>query len=122
MESRPAGVILDQMKPWHAVALVTLGWFLMIPPGHLAPRPANHKKPRALKPDLSAPLNGWYPLQSYVTEIACHEGLRELSEPSLARDQFMKRHSNPEQRRFLLRALPAGKCIAADDPRIKGVQ
>ncbi len=119
--ARAKSVIVDQMKLRHAAALVTIGWYLMIPPGHLASAPGQHKKHPALEPDPTAPLNGWYPVQSFSTELLCHQALRDLSTPSSARDDFLKPHHNPVERQFMARALPSGQCIAADDPRIRGM-
>ncbi len=110
------------MKLRHAAALVMVGWYLMIPPGHLASAPAHHKQHPVLEPDPTAPLNGWYPVQSFSTELLCHQGLRDLGAPSTAREHFMKPHRNPGERQFLTRALRSGQCIAADDPRIKGIR
>jgi hypothetical protein len=114
------------MKLRHAAALVTIGWYLMIPPGHLASPVASpgahHRKTSALEPDPTAPLNGWYPVQSFSTEILCREGLRDLSSPTSAREHFMKRHRELGQHHFMARALKSGQCIAADDPRIKGMR
>jgi hypothetical protein len=123
LESNLRAVILEAMKLRHAAALVTIGWYLMIPPGHLAAPPAHNKKHNSvLIPDARAPLNGWYPLQTFSTEILCHQALRDLSGPSTARYSFMKRHRSPGEHQFLTKALPLGQCIATDDPRIKGMQ
>jgi hypothetical protein len=94
----------------------------MIPPGHLASSPAHHKKQRVLDPDPTAPLSGWYPVQTFSTEFLCREALRDLSTPSVARDKFMKRHHSPGEHEFMVRALRSGQCITAEDPRIKGTR
>ncbi len=109
------------MRIQHALALVTLGWFLMIPPGHLVSQ-ANNKKKKQLVPDATAPLNGWYPVETFTTETLCRQNLRELGAPSPARTAFMKQHRDPREHQYFARALPMGQCIATDDPRVKGTR
>lgn len=103
----------------------------MIPPGRLVSPQTPTKKRAVLVPDPTAPLSGWYPFQSFSSELMCREWLHDfLTSPPTERDSLLKRVRKPEilrdtkpaERRFLLSALPSGQCIAADDPRIKGVQ
>jgi hypothetical protein len=100
--------------------MVTLGWFLMIPPGHLAPQPHSKKKLRV--PDATAPLSGWYPVETFTTETLCRETLRDLSTPSPSRTAFLKQHRDPREHQYFVKALPMGQCIATDDPRVKGTR
>jgi len=100
----------------------TLGWILMIPPGRLPPHHAPRDKHAVLVPDAGAPLSGWYPLETFSTEVLCREALSERSAPLRGRDAFMMRYHDPRERKFLTKALPMGQCIASDDPRIKVAQ
>jgi hypothetical protein len=110
------------MKYRDAIAFGMLGWMLMIPPGHLLPHQAHRNKHTALVPDATAPLNGWYPVETFSTEILCRNALGELSGPSRGRDAFMTRYHDPREHKFMVKALSMGQCIASDDPRVKGVQ
>ena len=104
------------MRTRHAIALMALGWLLMIPPGHLVEQP--HTKKKRLAPDATAPLNGWYPVETFTTEILCRAALHDLATPSPARTAFMKQHRDPRQHQYFAKALPLGQCIASDDPRV----
>ncbi|HTW87540.1 MAG TPA: hypothetical protein VMD75_06005 [Candidatus Binataceae bacterium] len=94
----------------------------MIPPSRLVSSSLQAKKKRVLKPDITAPLSGWYPVETFSTEFMCHESLRDLSEPSNDREHFLKGHNSPGEREFLIQALRSGQCITTDDPRLKGTR
>lgn len=110
------------MRFRHAAALVTIGWYLMIPPSHMSSSPSQAKKKRVLQPDVTAPLSGWYPVETFSTEFMCHESLRDLSAQSNAREHFLKGKNSPGERQFLVQALRSGQCITTDDPRLKGTR
>ncbi len=110
------------MKYRDAIAIGTLGWMLMVPPGHLPPRHAHRDKHAVMVPDATAPLNGWYPVETFSTEMLCRHALGELGGPSPGRDAFVTRYHDPRERKFMVRALSMGQCIASDDPRVKDVR
>ncbi|HKN14321.1 MAG TPA: hypothetical protein VJX68_14115 [Candidatus Binatus sp.] len=86
------------MKPGHAAALVLVAWCLIMPP---------------LSDDYqavekNAPLSKWDTIGSYDSAAACRSELAKLTAVIAGNISY-----SVIQKRVL-----AGKCVAADDPRL----
>jgi hypothetical protein len=88
----------------HAAALALVGWYLMVPP--FSAKDVSYDKP----------LSDWQPVDNYSTKTECEEGKRVTVEKMTA--FFAEAYKIPPTPK--LKALQAGKCIATDDPRLKG--
>ena len=86
------------MKVRHAVALVPVAWCLIVPPVSSDRQSVDNK----------APLSRWDKIDSYDSAAACRSELAKLT--ALLADNV---NYSVIQKRTL-----AGKCIAADDPRL----
>ena len=91
------------MKPRHAAALALVGWYLMVPPFS------------AKDVLYNTPLSRWQPVEKYSTLAECEEGKQTAVREFAA---FLDADMVPKS--FKMKALQAGKCIASDDPRLKG--
>jgi len=91
------------MKLRHAAVLALVGWYLMVPPW----RSAQTAHPI---PDSDAPLSKWITEGTFDSAVGCNRYLMSI---------LMS--SNPADPAFQnkLRAQ-AAKCVASDDPRLKG--
>lgn len=96
------------MRLRHALPLLAVGWYLMLPPQPLDPSSALSTIPS---------LNHWQTVRSFDTATACENAL------SITVDALKKKmDADPTD------AAAAGKygiaadaqCIASDDPRLKG--
>ena len=88
----------------HAASLALVGWYLMVPPFSVT--------------DVSydKPLSDWQQVDNYSSKTECEEGKRDtVREMTTLFAQAWKTSPTPK-----LKALQAGKCIATDDPRLKG--
>src|SRR5260370_20513328 len=106
------------MKLSRAAALALVGWYLMLPP-------MNEKGVFS-----DAPMSDWDQIESFENAAACEQALR-LSQDALSAtsDQEFKERSQQEAAQNgkmiiskvdALRRANNGKCIASDDPRLKG--
>jgi hypothetical protein len=93
----------------HAVALASIGWYLMIPP---VGKDFNDFKRR-----VNGPLSTWIQDSAYDSAKEC-----ESAKNSLLTDRIIKskRSSEPDTAARFAVATAAGKCVASDDPRLTG--
>ncbi len=91
-----------RIKLRHGVVLAVAGYYLIVPPFS------------ATVVRYDAPLSEWQPVESYSSAAECEKGKRTKVEQltAFAREQKMPRSAKIE-------ALSAGKCIEADDPRLR---
>jgi hypothetical protein len=94
------------MKLLHAVALASVGWYLMMPPP-LGPHDV-------VPADRNVPLSAWQLAQSFDTATECERSKREMTK--LAQTK-MKQNSSFENRQLVFQ-FGAAHCIATDDPRL----
>jgi hypothetical protein len=99
------------MNPRHAAALALVGWYLMV-----APRSQDHT---AFVP--SAPLSQWDLIGSYDTAAQC----MKVRSESIARVANKVRAIGPNGKALdeagtRESSATTIKCIASDDPRLKG--
>jgi hypothetical protein len=87
------------MNPRHAAALALVGWYLMLP-----------------SYDPSVPISKWYQAESFDTAAQC----RALLEWEMSEDYAKHAQGTPTEIRKYQRAMKEAKCIATDDPRLKG--
>jgi hypothetical protein len=105
------------MKSRHAAALALAGWYLMVPPP-LASNPN--------KPDLSAPLSKWTVRKKTVTAAQCqaHRDAGILLEHDPNFRQYAEITARQKGQIFSIEKLrdftEPQKCIASDDPHLKG--
>jgi hypothetical protein len=100
------------MKPRHAAALALVGWYLMVPP--LVGTPPNQ-----VSVNLGAPLSEWETYDSYDSAADCHNAALE----QLAISEHVSAHHNCDTENTcetLQTQTKLAKCIATDDPRLKG--
>ena len=93
----------------HAAALAGLGWYLMLPPVPNTGAP----------PDTTAPFNTWRTEGSFDTAHECQAYLVELNDLASKHRAQLFAGGDAQRRGYLTLALPAGRCIATDDPRLK---
>jgi hypothetical protein len=82
----------------YIAALVSSGWYLMIPPPMASDRSMV---------DLNAPLFKWRVFGPYATALQCAQGQVEYA-------KFTAKGDRIQHRQFI-----AAQCIATDDPRLK---
>jgi hypothetical protein len=70
-------------------------------------------------PDTTAPLNTWRSEGAFDTARECQAYLVELNDLRSKRREQLFASSDPTRRGYLTLALPAGRCIATDDLRLK---
>ena len=99
----------DVMKLCQGAALAAIGWYLMLPPVPKTGTP----------PDTTAPLNTWGSEGAFDTARECQAYLVELNDLSSQRRTQLFASNDPARRGYLTLALPAGRCIATDDLRLK---
>jgi hypothetical protein len=87
------------MKLYHAAALVSVGWYLMMPP-----TTSNGE------PDLEAPLSEWEVNGSYPTAQACDKQYQADVKSAL---EFGHMIGHKDAGR-----IQAEECLATDDPRL----
>jgi hypothetical protein len=101
------------MKPRHAAALALVGWYLMSPL-------VDHKAEKLL---YEAPLTYWEHEGSFDTAAECERKLRDnmrvMSNLTMSNLTMKSTDRSPGYNLGLNSAL-AAKCIASDDPRLKG--
>jgi len=85
------------MNPRHAAALALVGCYLMMPPVS-----QNHQLVE------NAPLSQWDKIESYDTAAACRNELAKLTALIAGNITYS----------LIQRRVLAGKCVAADDPRL----
>jgi hypothetical protein len=100
------------MKPRHAVALVLVGWYLMVPP----------VTPKGVV-DIDAPRSAWKNTGSFDSAQQC-ESTRILNPTheawlSVARSAGLQ-GDNAGLERIWRQLLADSECIATDDSRLKG--
>ena len=91
------------MKPFHAAALVLVGWYLFLP--RLSP---DHSV------DTKAPLSLWF---------KANRKFSSLSECKKVKQQLVDLHVKPyssEHEREKAQGEMAAICISSDDPRLRG--
>ena len=92
------------MKQRHAVALVLVGWYLMVPP----------TTDNTVNVDPSVPLPKWVVLRAFDTAAACNDAQDQLRyHTSRLNLQIPVAAAASEAAEF-------SQCIASDDPRLKG--
>jgi hypothetical protein len=100
------------MELSHAAALALVGWYLMVPPmlGDYSPKPA--------------PLNHWGLFQSFDTARECRDfqdDVLKSTKDFLPPDEPNGQLSDKALTKNLMRYTGLfGKCIASDDPRLRG--
>jgi hypothetical protein len=88
----------------HASALALVGWYLTVPPFS------------AKNVFYDRPFSDWQAVENYSTKTECEEGKRDAVQKMTALlAEAWKMPPTPK-----IKALQAGKCIATDDPRLKG--
>jgi hypothetical protein len=92
----------------HAVALASLGWYLMLPP------PLFHQR---LAADTDAPLSKWTVSSAYDSANECNDG--HLEYIAGVKQRTGVNPSNERDRAMLQQAVTS-QCIASDDPRLNG--
>ena len=105
------------MKPRHAATLALVGWYLMAPPLiKVGPDPRDARRDRVV-PDSDAPLLKWNWAGSFDSIDACQRKQEkeivkaqklELAQPAAKRDRSVEMD------------FWKARCIASDDPRLKG--
>jgi hypothetical protein len=98
----------EGMKLRHAAALVSIGWYLMVPP---------LQGPYTFLPQ-NLPLNRWGLHASFDTAAECQAYQGELVK-EMQRKQRGKSKPTDADNVFASVAV-YGRCIATDDPRLKG--
>jgi hypothetical protein len=94
----------------HAAALALVGWYLMVPP--LTTSTAG----RTLV-NSSAPLTAWLTIASYDTARECNAVWTDTLRTRTAIVAALGEKSSPFVKGG---AVAAARCIASDDPRLKG--
>jgi hypothetical protein len=114
----------------HAAALALVGWYLMVPFADAPGKP----------PNLHAPLSQWNQMGAFDTAVACdkeRESRRKLASDALEQVKHEIEALPDTGNRPLSEAAPkvysddvtasteavavaASRCIASDDPRLKG--
>jgi len=102
------------MKPHHAAALALVGWYLMMPPQPLLPKPIDPNaapySPGALPytvgaPDDDAPISQWSIVEPFDSAAEC----------KAAADDLLRKYAHDKG---ALAAVHHARCIASDDPRL----
>jgi hypothetical protein len=99
------------MKLRHAVALALVGWYLIVPPTG-----------RTLRAGLAVPLSQWITVAAFDRADNCESGKRKglpLVEERIkenAKKAGVSAHDSDVQ----LLAQRLLRCVASDDPRLKG--
>ncbi len=97
------------MKIRDALALTLVGWYLIVPPAG-----------RTLRAGLALPLSQWRTVASFDNAVKCESGKRKglpLVEQRI-KDQAGKAGVSASDVQAL--AQLALRCVASDDPRLKG--
>lgn len=111
------------MKLCHAAAFALVGWYLMLPPPHT--EYAQSGQILDVRADDEAPLSEWAIARSYDTAAQCmaekDARIAELK-PRVKPDILPKQNSVQELfgQRLLDQQNAMARCIATDDPRLKG--
>jgi hypothetical protein len=101
------------MKPRHAAALAIVGWYLLMPPITMEGDKANV--------DGSVPLSQWdRGDRVYDTESACEEMRAKLSAIAESHKNWIGRSGSVAAANDRYVLLTNQRCIATDDPRLKG--
>lgn len=109
--------IVVPVKPRHAAALALVGWYLMAPPS--VPSDPN-------TPDLSAPLGKWEVRETLTTQAQCEKYKAALEfvvhDPSFQEygAAIARKQSRPWDIERARAFTDFQKCVASDDPRLKG--
>lgn len=94
----------------HLAALAVVGWYLMVPPVHPTSSDLSTAKGYV---DWGAPLSDWETLDSYDSAQECRAELAHQFDDAVKHVQ----KGDP----LIPFSLPEyAKCIASDDPRLKG--
>ena len=99
------------MKIRDALALTLVGWYLIVPPAG-----------RTLRAGLALPLSQWRTVASFDNAVKCESGKRKglpLVEKRIKKDAEkagVPAHDSDVQ----LLAQRLLRCVASDDPRLKG--
>jgi hypothetical protein len=119
------------MKPSHAAALALVGWYLMVPPVQQAPwtvsilRALGYKTymddPKlAHQPDRDASLSRWDTLETFETLEGCKAKLAQRQSRFDKRQPPYDRLKSENERIQEQPWLLTYRCVASDDPRLKG--
>jgi hypothetical protein len=91
----------------HAAALTLVGWYLMLPP---IARLGDH-----LRPNVDAAISEWEDTDSFDSASQCHDGINDL-----VRARQTSKFTVESERPLAIWQAQLAKCIASDDPRLKG--
>jgi hypothetical protein len=112
------------MKPRHATALALVGWYLMVPPQLVVGG-------RVLSYDLNAPFSKWEQGGSFDSAEECNRGWAQhldlannLANAPTSEHDLRKYGVTRKQDKVFsyvqIEAARMARCIASDDPRLKG--
>ena len=96
------------MKPRHAAALALIAWYLMVPPFRTCSECSRYFQPDP----LNAPFDKWAVVDTFDTVAECKKGLVE----------YLQKASEQREEDWpsVHYVATYGRCIATDDPRLKG--
>jgi len=100
----------------HATALALVGWYLIAPPPKQSPTSG------AVSLDVSAPLAKWQRIDSFDTAAECRAAQAKTGVVAIEPDDIAILHDGDEEwwAKNAKTRIAASKCIARDDPRLKG--
>jgi hypothetical protein len=106
------------MNPRHAATLALVSWYLMMPPFiKVGPGPRDPSGDRV--PDSDAPLGKWFWAGSFDSVDACQRSQeKEIAETQ--RRNSLSSSPSAEMGRNVESAFREARCVASDDPRLKG--
>ncbi len=110
------------MRLRHGAALALLGWYLMVPPlvrGVERLEAAGTEKGRI---DINAPLSAWENRGGFEEAADCNAELAADISAAKRNYQRPKTHEGmaAERSKSVDLQFMLGKCVASDDPRLKG--
>jgi len=100
-----------RMKLYRAAALALVGWYLMSPP-------VNGDSPATAFLKRLAPLSEWDIVDSYDTAAECRKARKQYAED--IPNTLSSAKATDNGMRITIDKAQGAKCIATDDPRLKG--
>ena len=97
------------MKLRHA-ALVLAGWYLMMPPATNS----------SIGIDLGAPLSDWVMVESFDSARECKAAHADMMKGNLVGKAPQNATVTERKRAAIALSIRHARCIASDDPRLKG--
>jgi len=94
-------------KIQHVAALTLVGWYLMLPP---VVRLGGY-----LRPNVDAAISEWEDVDSFDSASKCHSAI-----DGLVRSRQTSKFTHESERPLAVWQAQLAKCIARDDPRLKG--